>query len=618
MGPAPAGPSLFQDQDIPLDLISMVIFQNQVWFMDIPLALLIGLPVVVWFATRLYFKRNNQVSAPATAKQRDESESAAKPTAESNPAPVPEASSNSPDKLEEITNLHNALYTNITHEFRTPLTVISGMADMIEDQPENTSQAVEMIKRNSANLLTLINQMLDLSKVDSGAMGKNMVFGDIIGYTSYIVESLRPFAEHQQINLECIHEQDKFEMDFDPQKFMQILSNLISNGIKFTPTDGTVEVWTKLLNQGDNEEFQVTVRDSGIGIGIEHVPHIFDRFYRIEDTALKTSKGTGIGLALTKHLVELLGGTIEVQSATGKGATFYVTLPVSRDAQVASIDVTLEEIHSASAAYVSQNKSDLPLSFAKTDNRALPLVLVVEDSEDVGTYIHACLQADYRVERAKDGEEGIDKAIEIVPDVVVTDVMMPKKDGYEVCSTLKNDERTSHIPIVMLTAKADHESRLEGLETGADAYLSKPFDKNELLLRLRKLLELRESLRKRYATGVIIETSGTGRVSKEDAFITKLNSVISENMDDADFGITHLSRAMALSRAQLHNKIKALTGRSTGLYMRYLRLLRATELLKNNPEMNISEIAYDVGFKDPAYFTRCFTEEYGKPPSEAR
>ncbi len=521
------------------------------------------------------------------------------------------------DQLKELSRLRTAFYTNITHEFRTPLTVITGMAGMIEENPEQVPEAVAMIKRNSASLLTLINQMLDLSKLEAGAMALKMIRGDVIAYINYVVESLHSFGEVHGIDLQCHHETSSFEMDYDPEKLMHVLSNLIANGIKFTPKGGYVEVWTRCTNAGGVEEFHISVRDSGIGIGVEHLPYIFDRFYRVEDTALKTSKGTGIGLALTKDLVELMEGDIDIQSATGKGATFIVTLPVTRDAEPDMYDLTVEDVRSASASYVTGHLSVMPQMKEYAEDDPLPVVLVVEDNPDVARYIGACLSKKYNVDFAGDGEAGIERAKHTVPDLVVTDVMMPKKDGFELCATLKSDQRTSHIPIVMLTAKADMESRIEGLEKGADAYLNKPFHKEELLVRLRKLLELRKSLQVRYMSGEAIDTSSADSPKIEDAFITKLNEVIHAHLDDSEFGILHIARAMMLSRAQLHNKIKALTGRSTGLYVRFVRLVASRELLKN-PELNISEIAYDVGFKDPAYFTRCFKEEFGKAPSEFR
>lgn len=521
------------------------------------------------------------------------------------------------DQLKELSRLRTAFYTNITHEFRTPLTVITGMAGMIEENPEQVPEAVAMIKRNSASLLTLINQMLDLSKLEAGAMTVKMIKGDVIPYVNYIVESLQSFGEIHGIELQCHHENSVFEMDFDPEKLMHVLSNLISNGIKFTPKGGYVEVWTRSTNAAGAEEFHISVRDSGIGIGVEHIPYIFDRFYRVEDTALKTSKGTGIGLALTKDLVELMEGDIDIQSATAKGATFIVTLPVTRNAEKDSYEITVEDVRSASASYVTGHLSVMPGAKQYAEDDPFPVVLVVEDNPDVARYIGACLSKKYNVDFAGDGEAGIERAIETVPDLIVTDVMMPKKDGFELCAFLKSDRRTSHIPIVMLTAKADLESRIEGLETGADAYLSKPFHKEELLVRLRKLLELRKTLQLRYMSGAVIDASTVGAQKIEDAFITRLNEVIHEHLDDSEFGIIQIARAMMLSRAQLHNKIKALTGRSTGLYVRFVRLVASRKLLPN-PDLNISEIAYDVGFKDPAYFTRCFKEEFGKAPSEFR
>ena len=520
------------------------------------------------------------------------------------------------DNLKELERLRTAFYTNITHEFRTPLTVISGMASMIEENPADTSEAVDMIKRNSSSLLTLVNQMLDLSKLDAGAMKVNMIQGDVTTYINYIVETLTSFAMQEGITLDCQHEHSPFEMDYDAEKLMHVISNLVANGIKFTPEDGKVEVWTHMTKAGGVEQFHISVRDTGIGIGREHIPYIFSRFYRVEDTALKTSKGTGVGLALTKDLVELMNGEIDVRSATGQGATFVVTLPVTRIALPDTYDVEPDEIRLASDAYVSGQAPKATAAETAIVDTDIPLVLVIEDSPDVAKFIGKSLKSKYRVDYAADGEEGIEKALELIPDVVVTDVMMPKKDGFEVCDTLKKDERTSHIPIIVLTAKADMGSKLEGLETGADAYMSKPFEQEELLVRIRKLLELRKALQKRYGSGQFIEDAQDG-AHIEDAFIQKLTDVVRDNLDDADFGSVHLARAMTLSRSQLHNKIKALTGRSTAIYIRYIRLLESKRLLKD-PELNVSEVAYDVGFKDPAYFTRCFKEEFGMSPTEYR
>ena len=521
-----------------------------------------------------------------------------------------------PDGFDELERLRTSFYTNITHEFRTPLTVISGMASMIEENPDEAGEAVDMIKRNSASLLTLINQMLDLSKLDAGAMKVSMIKGDVTAYINYIIETLTAFATQEGITLQCQHEHNPFEMDYDGEKLMQVVSNLVANGIKFTPRGGKVVLWTHMTQAGGVEQFHISVRDTGIGIGREHLQYIFSRFYRVEDTALKTSKGTGVGLALTKDLVALMNGEIDVQSATGQGATFVVTLPVTRNAAPDHYTVGADEIRLASAAYVSGVAPTATSDETAIIDTEIPLVLVIEDNPDVASYIGKSLKSSYRVDFAADGAEGIDKALDLVPDIVISDVMMPKKDGFEVCDTLKKDERTSHVPIIMLTAKADMQSKIAGLERGADAYMSKPFNRDELTVRIRKLLETREMLQKRYSSGQLIDEGQEGAVI-EDAFIRRLTDVVLEHLDDADFGSVHLARAMTLSRSQLHNKIKALTGRSTAIYVRYIRLLEARKLLKD-PELNVSEVAYDVGFKDPAYFTRCFKEEFGMAPTEYR
>lgn len=540
----------------------------------------------------------------------------ARPLPEAPQAETPLTQMSDAERLQELERLRTAFYTNITHEFRTPLTVISGMAALIDENPEQSKEAVQMIRRNSQGLLTLVNQMLDLSKLDSGAMKLNMIKGDVTSFLNYIVESLSVFADQEGISLTCQHDMSPYIMDYDPEKLMQIVSNLVSNGIKFTPESGSVEVWTHETNVGGVEQFHISVRDTGIGIGTEHLQYIFSRFYRVEDTAIKVSKGTGVGLALTKDLVELMGGQIDVRSATGKGATFIVTLPVTRDAVEEEYALKADDVRAASAAYVDGDSPTPTSAESVIVDPEIPLVLIVEDNPDVATYISRCLKPHYRIDHAPDGEAGIAKAVEIVPDIVISDVMMPKKDGFEVCDSLKSDERTSHIPIILLTARADMDSKIEGLQKGADAYMSKPFEKEELLIRIKNLLDLRILLQGRYTSGDVIAKDSDEMVV-EDAFILRLNEMIDKHIDDADYSGDLLARDMTLSRSQLHNKIKALTGRSTALYVRYVRLIKARKLLKNQ-DFNISEVAYDVGFKDPAYFTRCFKDEFKMSPSEYR
>ncbi|MDX1940231.1 MAG: response regulator, partial [Saprospiraceae bacterium] len=359
-------------------------------------------------------------------------------------------------------------------------------------------------------------------------------------------------------------------------------------------------------------QVQLRVKDTGIGIPADQLPQIFDRFYQVDDSTTRRGEGTGIGLALTKELVKFLNGDIRVESTPEKGSTFYVTLPIRHEA------VQEANWQTEAMPLVQQlpEQADV-ISHLNASDKELPSLLIVEDNPDIVQYLQICLEGLYHLDVAKDGQAGIDKAIEQVPDIIISDVMMPVKDGFELCETLKIDERTSHIPIILLTAKADDESRIKGLKRGADAYLAKPFNKQELIVWLEKLLELRRRLQERYAALDEWMASKDAAIQQEDEFIQKVRQAVEKNIDDEDFGILQLCRAVNLSRAQLHNKIKALTGKSTSHYIRAIRLHKAKELLKN-PNLNISQIAYEVGFHDPKYFSKTFAEEFGELPGEMR
>ncbi len=502
-------------------------------------------------------------------------------------------------RLKELNELKTKLYTNITHEFRTPLTVIEGITKELEGNEEKK----KMILRNSQNLLHLVNQMLDLSKLESGQMPIQLEQADIISYLQYIIESFQSYAKSQQIQLHFISEEEQLMMDFDADKLLKIISNLLSNAIKYTPARKDIYVKTAIVNQ----QFKISIQDKGIGIPANELPHIFNRFYQSKQNET-TQNGTGVGLALTKELTELLEGTIQVKSTEGKGSIFTLLFPIHRTSPIRTVKT---EAISLTATSPIVNSKDTKI----TDDK--PIVLVIEDNTDVAYYIETCLKDNYQTIFATDGAMGIEKAIATIPDIIISDVMMPKADGYEVCATLKKDERTSHIPIILLTAKADQDSKLFGLERGADAYLAKPFDRIELEIRLEKLIELRKMLQARYQNMTSIPHVANAKKNKEDAFLVKVRKIIITHLEDEDFDTNRLCRELALSRSQLFRKLKALTNTSTAIYIRKVRLQKANELL-HQTQRTVSEIAFDVGFKDVAYFSRCFSEEFGISPSATR
>ncbi|MCB9293603.1 MAG: helix-turn-helix domain-containing protein [Lewinellaceae bacterium] len=538
-------------------------------------------------------------------------------------------------RLKEFDAFKTRFYTNITHEFRTPLTVIIGMARQMSDDPGKWfREGVNMVIRNGQNLLRLVNQMLDLSKLESGSMPVNLIQGDIIAYLRYVMESFHSLAESKNIRLRFLSGPKELNMDYDPDKVLNIVSNLLSNAIKFTPKGGEVQLILDCsqFSVGSQQPttgtyLQLTVTDTGIGIPQEKLPYIFDRFFSAHPPEEEEygaffppsegPGGAGIGLALTRELVKLLQGEISVKSKPGKGTAFSVRLPVTNNAP------WREEIEKAKI-----RQSLLPLTpiatgkEAAVEESAVPaeeqaVLLIIEDNADVVLYLQSFLAQDYHIEVAEDGQKGIHKAIEFIPDIIISDVMMPVKDGFEVCNTLKKDERTSHIPIILLTAKADISSKIEGLERGADAYLVKPFKKEELLVRLHKLIELRKQLQARYAGFAPLAPSNNKDIQIEDAFIQKVRSILEEHLSDDNFGIPSLCQILGVSRAQLYRKFKALTNQPVGHYFRSLRLNKAKELLLNT-DLPVSEIAYEVGFKEPAYFTRTFKETFGVNPSEIR
>ncbi|MEM9920715.1 MAG: response regulator [Bacteroidota bacterium] len=512
-------------------------------------------------------------------------------------------------RLEELDQLKTKFFTNISHEFRTPLTVISGMSKQIEEKPERWfSKGLQMIQHNTQDLLDLVNQILDLSRLEAGKMPLKLSQGNVLLLMSYLHEYFTPVADAKNIQLHSLMDEQELIMDFDGEKLHRILSNLLGNALKFTPENGHVY----LIVNTQQHQLTIQVKDTGPGISEEAIPHLFDRFFQASNGADQQLPGSGIGLSLVKELTELMDGSISVSSQLGKGTTFTIQLPIQRESPIPIDAEKLKE-----EVFKSSLPEDLPYTEAVEIDTNHPLLLIVEDNPDIASYLTSCLEDQYQLIFAQDGAEGIEKAIEHIPDLMISDVMMPKKDGFELCEVLKNDERTNHIPIVLLTAKADVASRVSGLSKGADAYLAKPFEKEELLVRLKMLFELRHKLQLRYsgqtsdqATEVQIETT-------EDPFMLKLRRTVIDNIEDEGFGTAELCRALGMSRTQLYRKIKALSGKSTSNFVRSIRLHKAKELLVSS-RLNISQIAYEVGFRDPKYFSRTYTREFGKSPKAER
>ena len=517
-------------------------------------------------------------------------------------------------KLKDLNTLKSNLYTNITHEFRTPLTVILGLADTIKDDLKaqdykTANEGMGIIERNVKDLLQLVNQLLGLSKAESGTMELSLIQADIVPFLRYICESFQTLANTSNIDITMYFETESFNMDFDDGKMQIIISNLLSNAIKYSPDGERIIFHVKNETIDEDDCIIIKVKDYGVGIPEKALPHIFDRFYQVENSFSKLGKGTGIGLALTKELVMLMKGIIEVKSIERKGTEFTITIPITRNAS------TTTKALKDSVNFVDSVNAEEEWSLKLFDNDAnLPKALIIEDNKDVAYYLKLCLQNKYHCLFANNGDLGLEMAFEKIPDVIISDVMMPGRDGFEVCKLLKTDERTDHIPVIMLTARTSVKDRLKGLQNGADAYLTKPFLKAELLTRLDQLILLRKRISQALAKNNFSQILESKDTTPETKFLQKVIHVIQNNIDNPNLGSRHVAQKMKLSESQIYRKLKAITGKSTAVFIRSVRLEKAKDLIQTT-DKSISEIAYQVGFNDPSWFSRAFREEFGHAPS---
>lgn len=519
--------------------------------------------------------------------------------------------------IEKLNLAKNQFYTNITHEFRTPLTVILGMAEALKDTVKSkkfdaTEKSLEMIKRNGNNLLQLINKILDISKIESGNMEVHLTQSNSITFVKYVAESFHPLAKKNKINLTVYSEIDELIMDYDANKLASIISNLLSNAIKFTLEYGKIIVHINKITMDDKAYLFIKVQDNGIGITQADLPNIFKRFYQAGGSISRKNEGTGIGLALTKELVELLEGSINVTSIPQKGTAFTVKFPITNAA-------ILEEESKISSIL---NQPLKPLSTETiveedSNTKGLPLVLIIEDNHDVAHYLKICLQDHYQTIHAVDGTIGIDLANQKIPDIIISDVIMPNKSGYEVCEILKTNELTSHIPIILLTAKTTIDDRITGLSHGADAYLTKPFVKEELFIRLKQLIALRQKMLAKFGNSNLHQLVYQKVENPDEKFLKKVITIIYDNLASQTFNTAMLAHKLSLSESQVYRKLKAISNKSTAVFIRSIRLEKGKELIETTNK-NISEIAYDIGFNDPSWFTRAFKKEFGLTPNAMR
>ena len=525
------------------------------------------------------------------------------------------------ERLSEIDEMKSRFLANISHEFRTPLTLTFGpLQDFLDRRFPSYEEAkphFERALRNGRLLLQLFNQLLDLSRIESGTLKLQVRQHDLNRFLSQVIALFESLADSRGMTLHMGSPPGPFLHGFDADMLENALVNLLANAFKFTPDGGTITVH---LHREANGQACIEVGDTGAGIAADHLAFLFDRFYQVDATT--TREGAGIGLALAKELVALHGGMITVESEVGVGTRFTIHLP---DVPIEAEGLEQQEqaaVHQATAGRLSVAEIEMGLVAAeapqasKAVSAEATIVLLVEDNADMRDYLRGHLKDDFEVVEAEDGKQGLARAYELVPDLVLSDVMMPEMDGLALCKALKQDERTSHIPVVLLTAKADVETRISGFETGADAYFPKPFNAEELNVRVRSLIEQRRALRTKFSrSGEAITITEVSLPSQEVAFLEQVQQVVEERLSDTSFGVDGLAEEVGMSQRQLLRKLRALTGETSHEMIWRLRLERAADLLRQKAA-SVKEVAYAVGFKYEASFSRSFRKVYGVSPSE--
>jgi signal transduction histidine kinase/DNA-binding response OmpR family regulator len=527
------------------------------------------------------------------------------------------------ERLAELDKIKSSFFNSVAHEFRTPLTLLLEPARQLlaKLKEPDLQYRLRLIEQNGERLLQYVNQLLDLAKLEAGQMPLDQRTGDPATVLRELVEQFQPLATQRGVQLEvdCPNERLSGALDFD--KWTKILSNLLSNALKFTDTGGKISITLETItNAQRGRELQLKVQDTGIGIPEEHLSKIFDRFYQVPGKPVPKGggvpTGTGIGLALTQELVTHLGGVISVESRVGVGTTFTIVLPWMAGAQGTSEQSATWQLP-AQAPILTSSK---PASVVVQPTDAAPLLLLVEDDQDLRRFLRASLPSTYRIAEAADGAAGVQMAIELVPDLIISDVAMPLKDGIELVETLKNTPSTSHIPIILLTAKAAFESKIQGLSVGADVYLTKPFRSEELNAHLQNLLGARNRWQAYFKIDPsknILESAAEVLSTREQEFIQRFTQIIEQNLDNEQMDAEAYARAMFISRSQLHRKLTALTGMSMSEFVRNYRLDRAREIL-SKPDVSIADVAWQTGFPDTKYFATSFKERFGVAPSEYR
>ena len=508
----------------------------------------------------------------------------------------------------EMDDMKLRFFTNISHEFRTPLTLIlSPLDDLLKKtkDPEE-KESLSIMRRNARHLLTLVNQLLDFRKLDMNAQTLQRSLGDIVQFVKQQTELFVEVMARKEITFRFTSELKHLYMYFDADKLSKVLINILSNAYKFTPDEGKIILELSRVN---DEKIRISITDNGIGIPENELENVFEQFYQIKNEGSSNYQGSGIGLHISKEFVLLHGGEIWAENMPEGGTRFVILLPCKEEATEDETDITdsfvnehnIEEEEIALEEELNQNKS--------------PKILIVEDNRDLRTLLASRLKEHYTILQAGDGVEGLHIALKEIPDIILSDVMMPKMDGIELCKSIKGDIRTSHIPVILLTAKTGEESKLEGLTAGADDYITKPFNQEILQIKIYNLIETRKRNQTVFEEQIRIEPSKITVNSLDEKLIKKAIEYTEENISNPDFSVEELSRELGMSRVHLYKKLSSLTGKTPIEFIRIIRLKRAAQLLKES-QLTVSEIAYEVGFNNPKYFRKYFKDEFGVLPSQ--
>ncbi len=510
-------------------------------------------------------------------------------------------------RIQELDKLKTRFFTNISHEFRTPLSLILSPAEQLmkNNDSEADMEKISIIQRNAKRLLHLVDQLLDIKNIEKEGVEFSPSNGDLVAFLRERVEAFKALSSDKRIGLNFKSAESLLVASFDGDKLEKIIFNLLSNAFKFTPSGGEVEVKARFIPLGDGNAqkgtFEVEVKDSGIGIDENDLPKIFERYYVGKESKRVANAGTGIGLSLSLDFAKLHGGDIQVSSIKGKGSTFVLTFP---------IEVSDWELPRKGDLWTDQEEEEY-----KNLQAGLPTLLVVDDNPDFLLYLGRSLATNYHIITAVDGQEALEKAVKLIPDLVISDLMMPVMDGVQLCKRIKGDIKTSHIPVILLTARSSEEKQMEGLGSGCNLYLTKPFSLDLLQLSISNLLQERAKLQQLYQKKISAKASEEEIVSLDDILIRDAIRLVEQNLDNPSLTVEQLSRELGMSRVHFYKKIHSLTGKSPVTFIRSIRLEHAKQLLQRS-QLTVSEIAFKVGYNNTKYFSKHFKAEYGKLPSQ--